>query len=69
MNPRIADCKSSFRVVILIRSVFFPDATIIYNTIVEVSDAIVSMGRMSSSTRLILNAVGTVDQNKIASPA
>jgi hypothetical protein len=32
-------------------------------------EAIVSTGRMSSSLRLILNAVGTVDQNKIANPA
>jgi uncharacterized protein YqhQ len=69
MNPRIADCKSSFLVVILIRSIFFPAATTINNTIVEVIDAIVSMGRMSSSPRLILNAVGTVDQNRIAKPA
>jgi hypothetical protein len=36
---------------------------------VEVRDAIVSIGRISSSFRLILNAVGTVDQNRIARPA
>jgi hypothetical protein len=41
----------------------------ISRTTVEVRAAIVSIGRISSSPRLILNAVGTVDQNKIASPA
>jgi hypothetical protein len=29
----------------------------------------VSIGRISNSPRLILNAVGTVDQNRIAIPA
>ena len=38
-------------------------------TSVDDSEAIVSIGRIASSPRLILNAVGTVDQNNIASPA
>jgi hypothetical protein len=69
MKPRIAEFISSFDVVDLMRWTFFPVKTIISNIDVEVIDAIVSIGRMSSSLRLILNAVGTVDQNKMARPA
>jgi hypothetical protein len=36
---------------------------------VEVTEAIVSMGRIASSLRQILNAVGIVDQKNIASRA
>jgi hypothetical protein len=36
---------------------------------VDVKDAIVSIVRMLSLPRLILKAVGTVDQNRIARPA
>jgi hypothetical protein len=36
---------------------------------VEVTEARVSIGRISSSLRHILKAVGIVDQNKIASAA
>jgi len=39
------------------------------NIKVDVMDAIVSIGSMSNSPRLILNAVGTVDQKKIANTA
>jgi hypothetical protein len=38
-------------------------------TRVDVRAAIVSIVKTSSSPRLILNAVGTVDQKNIASPA
>jgi hypothetical protein len=39
------------------------------STAAEVTDEIVSIGRMPSSPRLILNAVGTVAQKKTARPA
>ena len=48
---------------------FFPANTIKNKTKAEVMDATVSIGRISISARLILKAVGTVDQNKIANPA
>jgi hypothetical protein len=69
MNPRIAEFKSSFREVILRRWLLFPAKTTMNNINVDVREAIVSIGRMPSSPRLILNAVGTVDQKKIANPA
>jgi ABC-type methionine transport system permease subunit len=65
----MAEFKSSFPVVFLIRSVLLPAKTTISSTKVDVRAAIVSIGRMSISPRLILNAVGTVDQKKIANPA
>jgi len=69
MHPRIAEFKSSFGVVILRRCAFLPAKTTMSNINVEESDAIVSIVRMSSSPRQILNAVGTVDQKMIAKPA
>ena len=69
MNPSRAEFKSSLPEVFLIRSVYLPAKRMINRTIVEAIAAIVSIGRISSSPRLILNAVGIVDQNKIASPA
>jgi len=65
----MAEFRSSLPLVFLMRSDFFPAKTIISRTNVEVRDAMVSIGRTSSSPRLILNAVGTVDQKNIASPA
>jgi hypothetical protein len=69
MNPRTAEFRSSLQVVSFRRCIFLPDATTIKRIAAEVRDAIVSIGRMSSSRKLILKAVGTVDQNKIARPA
>jgi hypothetical protein len=65
----MAECKSSRADDFLISSNFPPDIIRIKSMIADVMEAIVSIGRISSSPRLILNAVGTVDQNRIASPA
>jgi hypothetical protein len=46
-----------------------PVARTMNRTVAEDKDAIVSIGRIPSSPRLILKAVGTVDQKKIANPA
>jgi hypothetical protein len=69
MNPRIAELMSSLEVKSRRRCSFFEVRTTISNTRVEVIDAMVSIARISSSPRLILNAVGTVAQNRTASKA
>jgi hypothetical protein len=65
----MAEVKSSLTVVFLMRSVLLPAKTTINSTKVDVRAAIVSIGSISSSPRLILKAVGTVDQKNIARPA
>ena len=69
MNPSKAEFKSSFQVVFFMRLIFFPVKITIDRIKADVNEAIVSIGRTSRSLRLILNAVGTVDQNNIASNA
>jgi len=69
MKPRIAELRISFLVPFSISFVFPVLVITIKRTAADVSDAIVSIVRISSSPRLILKAVGTVDQKKIASPA
>jgi len=65
----MAEYRKSFLEVFLKRAVLFPAKIIINRTKADVIEAIARRGSMSSSPRLILKAVGTVDQNSIASPA
>jgi hypothetical protein len=69
MHPRIAEFNNPFEVVFLRRYDFFPAKTIMKSTRVDVREAIVSIGRIPSSPRQILKAVGTVDQKIIARQA
>ena len=69
MNPRMAEYKSSLPVVFLMRSLLCLAKIIIKKINADVIEAIVNIGRISIWPRLILKAVGIVDQNRIASKA
>jgi hypothetical protein len=69
IRPSTAEFRSSPGLDSMIIADFFPATTTIKSARVEVRDAMVSIGSISSSPRLILNAVGTVDQKRMAKPA
>jgi hypothetical protein len=62
MNPSKAELKISRPVEFAISFIFFSETRIANNTRADVSEAIVSIGSISSSLRQILKAVGIVDQ-------
>ena len=69
MNPSIAELKISRPVDFAISFVFFSETRITNKTSADVSEAIVSIGSISSSLRHILKAVGMVDQKNTARSA
>jgi len=69
ISPRSAEAASSFGRDKAYKPVFREERRIIKRTVAEVSEAIVSMGRISSPCNPILKAVGTVDQKRIARSA